>query len=88
MVGVGTWRSTYPYVVGGRHSADWYDQSGEDVVLREGDRFFVACDGGPCDSRLEVYPPRLEIEERTGTYVLEDDGLRERWRYVFHPHTA
>jgi len=43
------------------------------------------CEGGPCDSRLEVYPPRLEIEERTGIYVLDDGGLREHWRYVFHP---
>jgi len=25
-------------------------------------------------SRLEVFPPRLEIEERCGLYILRDDG--------------
>jgi hypothetical protein len=80
-------RSTYPYVEGGRHSIDWYDQSGEAVVLRSGDRLFVSCDGGPSSSRLEIYPPRLEIDERDGVYVLVDDGPREQWRYVFIAHT-
>ena len=80
-------RSTFPYVKGARHAFQSYDQSGEDVVLQPGDRFFVPCDGGPSTSRLEIYPPRLEIEEREGVYVLVDDGAREQWRYLFVPHT-
>jgi hypothetical protein len=46
---------------------------------------FIACQGGPSISRLERYPPALEIEERGGLYVLEDDGPPEQWRYVFVP---
>jgi hypothetical protein len=80
-------RSTYPRVQGGRHSLDWYDQRGEAVELRNGDRVLVVCEGGPCTSRLEIYPPRIEIEEREGTYVLADDGRRDDWRYVFVPHS-
>jgi hypothetical protein len=72
---------------GARHSPHWYVQAGDDVVLRPGDRFFVLCDGGPCTSRLETYPPRVEIEERDGMYVLVDDGLRADWHYLFVPHT-
>jgi len=70
---------------GARHSPDWYDQSHEAVALRPGDRLFVQCQGGPSQSRLETYPPRLEIEERGGTYVLADDGPRHEWLYVFVP---
>jgi hypothetical protein len=70
---------------GPRHSPDWYDQSSEAAVLQAGDRMFVACEGGPCASRLETYPPRLELAEQGGTYVLEDDGPRDAWRYVFIP---
>jgi hypothetical protein len=66
-----------------RHSPDWYDQSDELVALEPGDRLFIACDGGPCTSRLEVFPPRLEIRERDGMYVLDDNGPRDGWRYVF-----
>ena len=70
---------------GPRHSADWYDQTGEAAVLREGDRFFVPCEGGPSTSRVETYPPRLEVPEKDGVYVLVDDGPRDVWRYVFMP---
>jgi hypothetical protein len=70
---------------GPRHSPDWYDQSGEAVVLQEGDRFFVACEGGPSTSRVETFPPQLEVAEQGGIYVLEDDGPRDAWRYVFIP---
>lgn len=80
-----TRRKSFPYVTGARHSADWYDQRGEAVELREGDRFFVRCEGGPSQGRLEVFPPRLEIAERDGTYVLVDDGPRDQWCYVFTP---
>lgn len=70
---------------GVRHSVGWYDQSGEAYQLADGDQLFIPCEGGPCKSRLEVFPPRLEIEEAGGTYVLVDDGTRERWHYVFIP---
>jgi len=68
-----------------RHSADFYDQHDEFVALQPGDRLLVPCEGGPCISRLETYPPRLEITERGGTYVLVDGGAREAWRYLFVP---
>jgi len=68
-----------------RHSPDFYDQAEEFVVLDEGDRLLVPCAGGPSTSRLETYPPRLEITERGGTYVLEDGGPRAEWRYRFVP---
>jgi hypothetical protein len=71
---------------GPRHSPDWYDQTGEATVLEAGDRLFIACEGGPAASRLEMYPPRLEVEERGGTYVLLDEGPRDAWRYLFVPH--
>ena len=57
-------------------------------MLQPGDRLFIACDGGPCASRLEWFPPRLEVAEKDGMYVLDDDGPRDRWRYVFVPHEA
>ena len=48
---------------------------------------FVPCEGGPSISRLEIFPPPLEIEERNGIYVLEDDGPVEQWRYLFVANT-
>lgn len=60
----------------------------ETTVLVEGDRIFVACEGGPCQSRLEIFPPRLEVEERDGVYVLVDDGPRDQWRYHFIPRNS
>jgi hypothetical protein len=80
-------RSTNPHAEGARHSPSWYVQASEDAALRTGDRFFVLCEGGPCTSRLETYPPRVEIEERDGIYVLVDDGPRAQWCYLFIPHT-
>lgn len=77
--------SGYPYAGDDRHSPDWYDQSGETIVLHAGDRFFIRCEGGPSTTRLEVFPPRLEVEEREGTYLLVDVGPRDEWRYVFEP---
>ena len=71
-----------------RHSPDWYDQSHEPVALEPGDRLLIACHGGPCTSRLEWFPPRLEIAERDGMYVLDDDGPRDSWCYVFVPRDA
>jgi hypothetical protein len=48
---------------------------------------FVRCQGGPSISRLETFPPRLEIDERDGMYVLVDDGPPDEWRYLFVPDT-
>jgi hypothetical protein len=58
-----------------------------DQFIRAGDRVFVHCEGGPCLSRLEHFPPQLEVEERGGTYVLVDEGEPQDWRYVFVPAT-
>ena len=70
----------------GRHTPGFYDQRDELVVLEVGDRFFVECEGGgPSTSRLETFPPRVEIAEPGGTYVLADDGPRHDWRYVWIP---
>lgn len=66
-----------------RHAPGSYDQRDELVLLRPGDRMFVECEGGPCRSRLELFPPRLEIEERGSVYVLDDVGPRHEWRYRF-----
>ena len=71
---------------GPRHSTDWYDQSGEWEVLRPGDRMLIQCEGGPSRSRLETDPPRLEVPEPDGVYVLVDEGTRAEWRYRFVPH--
>jgi hypothetical protein len=54
--------------------------------VRPGDRMFVQCDGGPCTSRLEVFPPRVEIEEVGGRYVLLDGGPIDEWKYQFVPN--
>jgi hypothetical protein len=72
---------------GPRHAPEWYDQDGEYLALRPGDRLLVRCVGGPSSSRLERFPPRLEIEERDGTYVLVDDGPRPTWHYQFVPRS-
>jgi hypothetical protein len=55
------------------------------VALASGDRLFGPCEGGPCISRLEHFPPRLEIGEQGGTYVLLDVGPRADWKYIFVP---
>ncbi|MDQ2649792.1 MAG: hypothetical protein M3Z03_09565 [Actinomycetota bacterium] len=70
---------------GPRHSELWYDQTGEWDALAVGDRMLISCDGGPAMSRLEVFPPRLEIDVEGGTYVLDDVGPRPTWRYRFVP---
>jgi hypothetical protein len=55
-------------------------------VLQPGDRMLLRCDGGPSSSRLVTFPPPLEIQERSGLYVLQDDGPVEDWSYMFVPH--
>ena len=52
------------------------------VCMEQGERMLIPCfGGGPCMSRLEYYPPSLEIEERGGMYILVDNGPPEQWRY-------
>jgi hypothetical protein len=53
--------------------------------VREGERLLIPCEGGPSTSRLERWPPALEVEEADGLYVLVDEGHAEDWRYVFVP---
>ena len=50
-----------------------------------GDRMLIRCVGGPSRSRLENYPPALEVLEHDGIYVLVDDGPPDRWWYQFVP---
>lgn len=53
---------------------------------RAGDRIFIRCEGGPNTSRLVTMPPPLEIDERGGTYVLDDSATEAyNWFYVFVP---
>ncbi len=66
-----------------RHSDAFYGETMTDTPLQRGDRMFVRCEGGPCLSRLEVFPPRIEIPEEGGLYVLVDDGPLEAWMYQF-----
>jgi hypothetical protein len=66
-----------------RHSEGWYGNALRDTSLRHGDRMFIRCEGGPCTSRLEVFPPRIEIHEKNGFYVLVDEGPPESWTYQF-----
>ncbi len=66
-----------------RHSEEWYVDALRDRPLQSGDRMFIPCEGGPCISRLEVFPPRIEIPEKRGIYVLVDDGPLEAWAYQF-----
>lgn len=65
-----------------RHSAEWYGDTHADMPGR-GERMFIRCEGGPCLSRLETFPPRIEIQERGGLYVLVDEGPPASWLYQF-----
>jgi hypothetical protein len=49
----------------------------------------IRCDGGPSRSRLERFPPPLEVPERDGMYVLVDDGDDpSTWWYRFVPNVT
>ncbi len=50
-----------------------------------GDQMLIRCVDGPSISRLETFPPPLEVEEPGGVYVLDDDGPAYAWRYLFVP---
>jgi len=51
--------------------------------MEAGERMLLWCDGGPSISRLERYPPPLEVPVAGGIYVLVDDGGPEQWHYEF-----
>lgn len=69
-----------------RHTVGWYDQAGWPYRLEAGDRMFIRCEGGPGLSRLENFPPRLELAESGGAYALVDDGPPHEWTYHWMPH--
>jgi hypothetical protein len=52
-----------------------------------GERMLLWCDGGPSRSRLERFPPPLEVDVDGGMYVLVDDGPAEHWHYQFIAET-
>ena len=56
--------------------------------MEAGERRFVACSGGPSRSRRERFLPPLEAVERSGVYVVVDDGAVEDWYYLFIPNDA
>jgi hypothetical protein len=64
-----------------RHRFDWYDQSTWPYPSAVDDRLFIRCVGGNAMSRVETFPPRLEITEPGGRYVLIDDGPPHDWTY-------
>jgi hypothetical protein len=55
------------------------------VFVQDGERLFIPCEGGPSASRLERWPPPVEVLEADGLYVLVDDGPPTEWRYLFVP---
>ena len=65
------------------HSAEWYRSLLDAGQIRVGDQLLLRCEGGPSISRLESFPPPLEVEEKGGVYVLDDEGPVYAWRYVF-----
>jgi hypothetical protein len=72
-------------VRGGTHSPGWYQELLDSGEVRLGEPLLIRCTGGPSISRFETFPPPLEIQERGGLYVLDDEGPVYRWRYEFVP---
>ena len=56
------------------HSAEWYRPLLDSGAVRMGEQMLIRCAGGPSISRFERFPPPLEVAERGGLYVLDDDG--------------
>ena len=65
------------------HSPEWYRPLLDAGKILVGDQLMIRCEGGPSISRLETFPPPLEVDERGGVYVLDDDGPVYACRYVF-----
>ena len=79
-------RERRPAPEGPRHTIEYYEQPGrERPGFWPGQRMLIFCDGGPSYSRLDTYPPLLEVSVGEGTYVLDDDGPAIEWRYRFVP---
>ena len=51
--------------------------------MKAGEEMMVWCEGGRSMIKREVFPPRLEIPDDGGMYVLNDQGDPADWRYVF-----
>ena len=58
------------------------------ALVDDGERMLLWCEGGPSISRLELYPPPLEVPVAGGIYVLVDDGPPQDWHYHFEPVSA
>ena len=55
-------------------------------AVQPGARLLLHCrGGGPSICRLVDYPAPLEINERGGVYVLDDEGPEETWSYEWVP---
>jgi hypothetical protein len=57
----------------------------QNVLVEDGERLLIPCDGGPAPGRAVTYPPPLELAAAGGIYVLVDEGPAEEWRYQFVP---
>jgi hypothetical protein len=78
------WHPRHRPPEGPRHTVEWYVAEGrEPPPVGVGERMLIRCEGGPAYSRLERFPPLLEIEVEGGTYVLDDEGPIQHWRYRF-----
>ena len=72
-----------PHDPDARHTPGWYRQSFGADPARPGAPLMLRCDGGPLVSRLETFPPPIEVAVPGGVYVLVDDGPVHRWHYQF-----
>jgi hypothetical protein len=66
-----------------RHSPDYYRERLGDETPAVGDRMWIPSVGGTIQSRMERFPPPLEIHQDGGVYVLIDEGPPGDWRYEF-----
>ena len=61
--------------------ASWVSMR-QNAAVQPGARLLLHCrGGGPSIYRLVDYPAPLEINERGGVYVLDDEGPEETWSY-------
>ena len=85
----GLWHAKDEVREGPRHTPDWYEQEGrERPCAWVGQRMLIRCNGGPCFSRLDTFPPLLELDVPGGHYTLVDDGPAHEWWYRFAPNSS